>query len=401
MLKFVLLLAVAFAALAQTTKVDPARVTRLLQRAVIIDLHDDTTEMLLDEGYNLAEKHDFGQVDIPRMRAGHVGGIFFSIWTDPDRYTPTEAIRRALEQIDAVRRETARHPADLEPAGTADEILAAHRRGRIAVLMGVEGGQAIDSDLAVLRTYFTLGARYMTLTHTVNTPWADSSGQPPEHNGLTDFGKQVVREMNRLGMMVDISHVSDKTFFDALETSSAPLIASHSSCRALASAPRNMTDDMLRALSAKGGVVHINYFEGFLDSDFAARQSALQDLNKQQEAIDDATPKFGDRRQDGPAVRKINAERLAKLGRIPLSKLLDHFEHAVKVAGVDHVGLGSDFDGVDDMLPEGIEDISKIPNIVRGLMERGFSDEDILKILGGNTLRVMREVEAAAKAAQK
>jgi len=400
MVKLALLLAVAFAALAQTT-VDPARVARLLQRAVIIDLHDDTTQMILDEGYNLAEKHDFGQVDIPRMRAGHMGGIFFSIWTDPDRYTPTEAIRRALDQIDAVRRETARHPADLELATTADEILAARRRGHIAVLMGVEGGQAIDSDLAILRAYFALGARYMTLTHTEHTPWADTSSKPPEHNGLTDFGRQVVREMNRLGMMVDISHVSDKTFFDALETSSAPVIASHSSCRALAIAPRNMTDDMLRALAAKGGVVHINYFEGFLDSDFDQRLSALKDLEKQQDAIDDATPKFGDRSQNGPAVRKINAERLARLGRIPLSKLLDHFEHAVQVAGIDHVGLGSDFDGVDDMLPEGMEDISKIPNLVRGLMERGFSDGDILKILGGNTLRVMREVEAAAKTAQK
>jgi membrane dipeptidase len=396
MLKLVLLIAVAFAALAQSAA-DPARVTRLLQRAVIVDLHDDTTQMILDEGYNLAEKHDFGQVDIPRMRAGHVSGIFFSIWTDPDRYTPTESIRRALEQIDAVRREVARHVADLTSAATADDIVAAQRRGRIAVLMGLEGGQAIDSDLAILRTYFALGVRYMTLTHTNNTPWADSSAKPPEHNGLTDFGKEVVREMNRLGMMVDISHVSDKTFYDALETSSAPVIASHSSARALASAPRNMTDDMLQALAAKGGVVHINYFEGFLDDDFAKRQALLKDEEKQQDASDDAAPKFGDRSQNGPAVRKINAMRLEKLGRIPLSKLLDHFEHAVKVAGVDHVGLGSDFDGVDDMLPEGIEDISKIPNLVRGLMERGFSDDDILKILGGNTLRVMRQVEAAAK----
>jgi membrane dipeptidase len=375
-------------------------VTRLLQRAVLIDLHDDTTQMIVDEGYNLAEKHDFGQVDIPRMRAGHISGLFLSIWTDPDRYTPTEAVRRALEEIDAVRRETARHPADLEPATTADEILSAKKRGHIAILMGVEGGQAIDSDLSILRTYFELGARYMTLTHTNHTPWADTSSKPPEHNGLTDFGKQVVREMNRLGMMVDISHVSDKTFYDALETSSAPIIASHSSCRALASAPRNMTDDMLRALAAKGGVVHINYYEGFLDSGFQERQAALKDEMTQQDAIDESTPKFGDRTQNGPAVRKINAARLAKLGRIPLSELLDHFEHAVKIAGIDHVGLGSDFDGVDDMLPEGMEDISRMPNLVRGLMERGFSDDDILKILGGNTLRVMREVEQAAKRAK-
>jgi membrane dipeptidase len=395
MFKAALLLAVALAACAQT-RVDPARVTRLLGRAVLIDLHDDTTQMILDEGYNLAEKHDYGQVDIPRMRAGHVSGLFLSIWTDPDRYTPTEAVRRALEQIDAVRRETARHPADLEPATTAAQILAARKRGRIAILMGVEGGQAIDSDLSILRTFFALGARYMTVTHTVNTPWADSSGQPPEHNGLTDFGRQVVREMNRLGMMVDISHVSDKTFSDVLETSSAPVIASHSSCRALASAPRNMTDDMLRALAAKGGVVHINYYEGFLDSGFQERQGGLKAEQDQQSAIDDGTPKFGDRSRNGPEVRRINAARLAKLGRIPLSRLLDHFEHAVKVAGVDHVGLGSDFDGVDDMLPEGMEDISRMPNLVQGLMERGFSDGDILKILGGNTLRVMRDVERAA-----
>jgi len=397
MVKLSVLLAVACAALAQTT-VDPARVTRLLDRAVIVDLHDDTTQMILDEGYNLAEKHSFGQVDIPRMRAGHISGVFMSIWVDTDRYTPTESVRRALEQIDAVRRETARHPADLELATTADEILAAHKRGHIAILMGVEGGHAIDSDLAVLRTFFALGARYMTLTHTNHTPWADTSSKPAEHNGLTDFGKQVVREMNRLGMMVDISHVSDKTFYDALETSSAPIIASHSSCRALASAPRNMTDDMLRALAAKGGVVHINYYEAFLDSDFQKREAALKTESAQVDAIDDATPKFGDRSRNGPAVRKINAARVEKLGRVPLGKLLDHFEHAVKVAGIDHVGLGSDFDGVDDMLPEGMEDISKMPNLVRGLMERGFSDDDILKILGGNTLRVMRAVEQVAKA---
>jgi membrane dipeptidase len=379
------------------TKADPARLARLMQRAIIIDLHDDTTEMILDEGYNLGEKHDYGQVDIPRMKAGHLGAIFFSIWVDTDRYTPTEAIRRALEQIDAVRRETARHPADLALATTADEIVSAHKRGRIAVLMGLEGGIAIDSDLAILRTYFDLGVRYMTLTHTNHTPWADTSSKPPEHNGLTDFGRQVVREMNHLGMMVDVSHISDKTFFDVLETSSAPVIASHSSCRALANVPRNMTDEMLKAIAAKGGVVHINFYEGFLDKSFETRESNLKDLQAEQDAIDDKTPKFGDRSQDGPAVRRINAKRNAKLGRIPFSRLLDHIDHAVQVAGIDHVGLGSDFDGVDDMLPEGIEDVSKMPNIAAGLMERGYTDEQILKILGGNTLRVMREVEAAAR----
>jgi membrane dipeptidase len=391
-----LLLVLAFSAAAQT-KADPSRVARLLERATVIDLHDDTTQMILDENYNLAEKHDFGQVDIPRMKLGHYAGIFFSIWTDTDRYTPTEAIRRSLDQIDAVRRETLRHPADLQLAGTADEIVAAHRRGRIAVLMGIEGGSNIDSDLAILRTYYQLGARYMTLTHTNHTPWADTSSKPAAHNGLTDFGREVVREMNRIGMMVDISHVSDKTFADVLAVSKAPVIASHSSCRALADVPRNMTDDMLRAIAAKGGVVHINFYEGFLDKAFEEKESGLKAEQAEQDAIDDRTPKFGDRSHNGPDVRKINARRIARLGHVPLSKLLDHFEHAVKVAGIDHVGIGSDFDGVDDLVPAGMEDASKIPNLVAGLMERGFSDADILKILGGNTLRVMRAVEAAAK----
>jgi len=385
----------AIAALAQP-RIDPARVTRLLDRAVIVDLHDDTTQMIVDEHYNLADRHDYGQVDIPRMRAGHVTGIFFSIWTDSEKYTPTEAIRRSLEQIEAVRREVARHPKDIVMATTAADILAAKKQGRIAALMGVEGGHAIDSDLAVLRTYFDLGARYMTLTHTTATPWAGSSGKAADHDGLNDFGREVVHEMNRLGMMVDISHVSDKTFYDALEASSAPVIASHSSCRALCSAPRNMTDDMLRSLAKKGGVVHINYYEGFLDPDFEKRSDGLKDLEAESVALDARAPKFGDRSFVGPEERKINDQRVAKLGRIPLSRLLDHFDHAIKVAGIDHVGLGSDFDGVSGQLPEGMEDISKIPNLVRGLMERGYTDEDILKVLGGNTVRVMGEVERAA-----
>jgi len=381
---------------AAQTKVDPARVDRLLRRAVVLDLHDDTTQMMVDEGYDPTERHDFGQVDVPRMREGHATGVFLSIWTDAVRYTPTESIRRALEQIEAVRSEIARHPADLALATTADQVLAARKRGQIAILMGVEGGHMIDSDLAVLRTYFGLGARYLTLTHTEHTPWADTSSHPAAHNGLTDFGREVVREMNRIGMMVDISHVSDKTFYDAVETSAAPVIASHSSCRALADVPRNMTDDMLRALAKNGGVIHINYFEGFLDRYFTDRMGGMTNLQARADAREAEAPKFGDRSQLGAATRAINAQRNAKLGRLPLSRLLDHFDHAVKVAGVDHVGLGSDFDGADDMFPEGMEDISKIPNLVRGLAERGYSDDDILKILGGNALRVMREVERVA-----
>jgi membrane dipeptidase len=378
------------------TKFNPVRLERLLERAVVLDLHDDTTQMMVDEGYDLTQRHDFGQVDVPRMRQGHASGIFLSIWTDALAYTPSEAMRRALDQIDAVRRQADQHPAELALCTTANQILAAKRRGRIAILMGVEGGHMIDSDLAVLRTYFELGVRYMTLTHTEHTPWADTASHPPAHNGLTDFGREVVHEMNRLGMMVDISHVSDKTFYDAIAASAAPIIASHSSMRALANVPRNMTDDMLRALAKNGGVVHINFFEAFLDAGYGDRLGALKDEQARQDALESAAPKFGDRRALGPAVRAINAQRIAKLGRVPLSVLLDHFDHAVKVAGIDHVGLGSDYDGADDQFPAGVEDISEIPNLVRGLIERGYSDSDILKILGGNTLRVMREVERAA-----
>ncbi|HZS49561.1 MAG TPA: dipeptidase [Bryobacterales bacterium] len=382
---------------AQTTV--SARAQRLLDRAVVLDLHDDTTQMILDEGYNLGELHDYGQVDIPRMRRGRVSGIFLSIWTDSARYTPLQSIKRALDEIDADRREIARHPADLVLATSSDEIVAAKKQGRIAMLMGVEGGHMIDSDLAILHTYYALGARYLTLTHSTPTPWAGSSGGKSEPDGLNDFGRQVVRELNRIGMMVDVSHVSDKTFYDTLAVSRAPVIASHSSCRALGGAARDMTDDMLRALAKNGGVVHINFYNAFLDPDFAKRSSALKDLNAREEAINKEFA--GDPARRAAEQRKIDAERLERLGRVPLSRLLDHFEHAVKVAGVDHVGLGSDFDGANDQFPEGMEDISKIPNLVQGLMERGFSDADIEKILGGNTLRVMREVERVARRTQK
>lgn len=378
--------------------VDPARVERVLRHAVIIDLHADTTQLILNEGYNLAELHHYGQVDIPRMRLGHVAAMFFASNPNSRRLTPLESVKRALDEVDAIKRETARRPADLTLALTADEIVAAKRRGKIAILIGMEGGHVIDSDLAVLRSFYDLGARYMTLAHFTHTPWADSSGQPPVHNGLTAFGREVVHEMNRLGMMVDISHVSDKTFWDALEASSAPIIASHSSCRVFSNHVRNMSDDMLRAMAKKGGVIHINYYNDYLDQNLLDRDKAYMSEKERKSRADALEREYEqDSRRAGEAQRKANAERLAKLGRVPLSRLLDHFEHAVKVAGVDHVGLGSDFDGSEDQFPAGMEDISKIPNLVRGLMERGFSDQDVEKILGGNTLRVMREVEEESR----
>ncbi len=388
----ILSLLLACAAGAQTA-VDPARVERLLRRAVVIDLHCDTTQLIIEEGYNLAERHDYGQVDIPRLRQGRVSGVFFASNPNSRRLSPLESVRRALEEVDAVRGEVARHPSELTFATTADQILAAKKQGRTAILVGLEGGHIIDSNLAVLRSFYELGARYMTLTHFTNTPWADSSGQPPAHNGLTAFGREVVREMNRIGMMVDISHAAEKTFWDALEASTAPVIASHSSCRVFSNHPRNLSDDMLRALAKKGGVVHINFYNPYLDDGFRERSDAW---TKQRAARADAASALPPRRRSAEE-RKLNAERIAALGRVPLARLLDHFDHAVKIAGIDHVGLGSDFDGSADQLPEGMEDISKIPNLVRGLMERGYSDADIEKILGGNTLRVMRAVEQAAR----
>jgi membrane dipeptidase len=371
----------------------PPQPASLLERSVVLDLHCDTPMLIQAEGFDLGRRHDYGQVDIPRMREGGVSGVFFSIYTSVTSGTPLEAVKKALEIIDGVRREVARHPSDLVLATTADEILAAKAAGKIAILMGVEGGHMIDSSLEVLRTFFELGARYMTLTHTADTAWAGSSAAKG-NKGLTDFGRQVVHEMNRLGMMVDISHVSDQTFHDAVETTSAPVIASHSSCRALASHARNMTDEMLQALAKNGGVVHINYYNSFLDDGYRARADALKDIDKRRKEIEKRF--VSDPKQREAEFRKLNQEVIEKAGRVPLSRLIDHFEHAAKVAGVDHVGLGSDFDGVEDQLPEGMEDISKIPNLVKGLQERGFADEDIEKILGGNTFRVMRQVEAAA-----
>ena len=366
----------------------------VLERSIVLDLHCDTPERIVNERIDLSQRDTAGQLDIPRMRDGGVTGVFFSIYTSATAGTELAAVKEALKIIDAVVAEVNRHPDDLVLATKADEIIRAKHEKKIAILMGVEGGHMIDSSLPVLRSLYRLGARYMTLTHSAPTPWAGSSGSSEGPKGLTDFGKQIVREMNRLGMMVDISHVSDEAFFDALETSAAPMIASHSSCRALAGHPRNMSDEMLQGLAAKGGVVHINYYNAFLDAENNKLENGLKNLEQKRAAV---RKKFsGDSKQTAIGLREVNMEQIDHIGRVPFSRLLDHFEHAVKVAGVNHVGMGSDFDGVRDQLPEGMEDISKIPNLVAGLGERGFTDSDIEKILGGNSLRVMLDVENAA-----
>jgi membrane dipeptidase len=299
-------------------------------------------------------------------------------------------------QIDAVREQVRKRPNDLVLATTAAEIREARKKGKIAALMGVEGGHMINSDLDVLRKFASLGVRYLTLTHSGNDEWADSSTDKAAHNGLTDFGKDVVREMNRLGVMVDISHVSDKTFYDALEVSKAPLIASHSYCRAICDAPRNMTDAMMKDLAAKGGVIQINYHVGFLSQEFRDAEKANPELNK---AIGAEVMK---RCGDNEGCQLIEGDRITreyvaqgKLPHVDWAKIIEHIDHAVKVAGAEHVGLGSDFDGAN--MPYGMEDATKLPHITEALLRKGYSQGDVKKILGENTLRVMAEVERVSR----
>lgn len=378
------------------------RAHKLHFSSIVLDTHDDTTQLMLDPDFDLAVLHDYGSVDIPRMKKGGLDALFFSIWM-PSSVTGPEAVKRAISQIDVVREAVRKHPHDLALCTSAEDVRAAHRRGKIAALMGVEGGHMIANDLAVLRAYAALGVRYMTLTHSANDEWADSSTDKPVHNGLTDFGREVVTEMNRLGVMVDISHVSDKTFFDALQISKAPLIASHSSCRAICDVPRNMTDEMIKALAAKGGVIQINYGVGFLSQEYHDAEIVAAGTWLRSKSNTELKKRCGDPGNESCYSRE--SERLmrgyVREGRLPLvdyGKIIEHIEHAVKVAGVEHVGLGSDFDGA--FLPFGMEDCSKLPKITEALMRKGYSDEDIRRILGGNLLRVMEQAEKVSQEMQ-
>jgi membrane dipeptidase len=363
--------------------------------SIVIDTHDDTTQRLLDPHFDITVPHTDGNIDLPRMRDGGLTAIFFSIWIDGKILGP-EAVKKALDQIDAVREMVRKHPNDFILATNADDIREAKKQHKIAALMGVEGGHMMGNDLAVLRTFAALGVRYMTLTHMQNNEWADSSTATPEHNGLTDFGKEVVREMNRLGMMVDISHVSDKTFYDALAVSKAPVIASHSSCRALCNAPRNMTDDMIRDLAKHGGVIQINYHVGFLSQQFRDFEKAHPEVETQ--INDEVKKRCGtDEICSGVAGDQVVRDFMkeGKLPKVDWTLIIDHIDHAVKVGGIDHVGLGSDFDGA--VMPLGMEDATHLPQITDALLKKGYSDSDIRKILGENTLRVLSEVQRVSR----
>ena len=394
---------------APATKMTPAAAHR---SAIVIDTHADTTQRMLDEHYDLTQPLGDGNLNFASAKEGNLGAEFFSIWVEPDLYKDHYA-RRTLELIDAVDQAAAAHPDKMMLATSAADIVAAHRAGKLAALKGIEGGHSIENSLGLLRDYYRLGVRYMTLTWSNSNDWADSSGDITDtkishtKDGLSDFGKDIVFEMNKLGMMVDISHVADKTFYRAQISSRAPIFASHSAARALCDAPRNMTDDMLRAVArsggptSKGGVVMVNFYNGFISQAYRDAQlkqapevKAATEALKAKAAAEGKQVTYGD-------LEKLQRSFYDKLPRPPLSALIDNIDHIAKVAGVDHVGLGSDFDGVSGQLPQGMDSAADLPKITEALMARGYSAADCSKILGENFLRYFREVEATAKELQQ
>jgi membrane dipeptidase len=363
----------------------PAR--KLMARAVGIDAHIDTIQRVLVMGEDLGKRWDVGHVDFPRLREGEMHAPFFALWV-PVFFRGAEAVRRTLDLRDAMQSVLDTHQGEIELATTAADIRRIVRAGKIAAFLTLEGGHAIDDDLRVLRMYHQLGIRSMTLTHARNTNWADSANDTPVHGGLTDFGKEVVREMNRLGMLVDLAHVSDKTFYDALAVTSKPVIVSHSSMRAISNVSRNISDEMLLALAKNGGVVGINFGMGFINPKDADKLTSATSTEAEAPAL------------TGKALDAYAAENAQKLFGTrtkvvaTVEDVADHIDYAVKIAGIDHVGIGSDFDGISGTV-NGLDDVSKMPALVAVLLKRGYPEDDLKKILGENFLRVVREVTGA------
>jgi len=363
--------------------------------AITVDTHADTPTQFLDHPFDLGALNTRGHFDYPRMKAGGLDAEFFAAYV-PAKYANKGAAAYCMKIMETIHEMADMYPAWVRFATSTSGIRAAVADHKRAILIGIEGGHAIEDSLDLLRAFYRFGARYMTLTHTNTNNWADSSGDEAKHDGLSPFGKQVVLEMNRLGMLVDISHVSDKTFFDAVEISKAPVIASHSSARALASAPRNMTDDMLRALAKNGGVAMVNFYPVFLSDEVALASKARDETLKPEiAALKAKDTSEGPEYQEG--VRKLMAAN--PLPKVSWTVIVDHIDHMVKVAGIDHVGIGSDFDGIGEV-PEGMEDVSKLGKIPEELKRRGYSDGDIRKIMGDNFMRVFAEVEKVAKEMQ-
>lgn len=373
------------------------RARELHSQSLLIDGHNDMPWEIRDQGSSSFDKLDISkpqptlQTDIPRLRKGGVGAQFWSVWVPVDLGYKGEALATTLEQIELVKQMIARYPDTFALALTVDDIERIHKEDKIASLIGVEGGHCIEESIPVLEKLYSLGARYMTLTHSDTLPWADSGTDEARNNGLAPFGKQVVRKMNELGMMVDISHVSSKTMHDVLDVSEAPVIFSHSSAFAVCGHPRNVPDDVLKRLKDKDGVVMVNFFSGFIVP--AAAKTGPESYKVKREL----KKKYGDDKARVDAeMKRWRAEHIVPRGTI--HDLLDHIDHIAKAAGPKHVGLGSDFDGV-EKLPTQLEDVSSYPYITQGLIDRGYTDEQIKGILGGNLLRVMRKVESRAATA--
>lgn len=392
----------AFPSLSASAQVISAKALEIHNSAIVVDTHADTPQRFLDENYDIGstDPKDYGHISLDKAKAGNLGAEFFSIWVEPETNQGHFA-RHTLDLIDAVYEQAARHPDRMMMAFSVDDIERAHREHKLAALLGIEGGHSIENDIRVLRDFYRLGVRYMTLSWSNTNEFADSSGDIEDtkiehHNGLTDNGKQIVLEMNRLGMLVDISHVSDKTFYDAIAVTKAPVIASHSSARALANHARNMTDDMLRAVAKNGGVVQVNFYSAFVDENY--RKAAEAQMKDRDAATRANAEKL---KAQGKTPTYLDADRIdrgwtARLQRPPLSSLIDHIDHIARIAGIDHVGLGSDFDGVGGATPAGIDSAADLPKITQALLDGGYSAEDIRKILGGNILRVFREAEGVS-----
>jgi membrane dipeptidase len=375
--------------------VTDAEVMEVHRSAILIDTHNDITSSTV-AGLDIGKSND-RMTDLGRMRQGGMAAQFFAVYVAATYVEGNRSAHRALEMIDTIRHDIVeRYPRDFVLATTAADIRRAHENHQIAALLGIEGGHAIEDSLRLLRRYYDEGVRYMTLTHSNSNNWAGSSGDAKGANqGLSDFGRQVVLEMNRLGMIVDISHVSDKTFWDALETSRAPIFASHSSCRAISPVPRNMTDEMIRALAKKGGVIQINLSCDFLNADVARSNAAVAD--KTRALRDQLVQKYS---SDPDGLRRAMREARAAMGvsdkRATLADVVRHINHAVEIAGIDAVGLGSDFDGI-GCAPEGLDSVEKWPNLTRALLDEGYTAAEIRKVYGENTLRLMTEVERVAR----
>ena len=360
---------------------------RRIQASVLgVDGHNDTVQRIMFENVDIGNRLPDGAIDIPRLQEGGIHVPFFALWV-PTYYKGSEPVRRTLDFRDAMQRVLDKYPDRIELATSAHDIERIVGQTKIAAVLTVEGGHQIDNDLAVLRMYRRMGILSMTLTHFRSNDWADSSTGRPEHNGLTEFGKQVVREMNAIGMIVDISHVSDKSFYDVVQVTTKPVIASHSSCRSFSDVPRNMSDDMLRALAKNGGVVGVNLGAAFLNQKDAEE---LKQAISHENALE---PNLAGAELDQFAAKEgaESGESHPHLGNATVEDAAECIDHIVKVAGIEHVGIGSDFDGT-EIVPRGLEDVSKMPNLTEALLKRGYSEGDIKKIMGGNFLRVVREV---------